>query len=278
MLMNVAAYLHPERLLVCIWEMDESIPVIHAYKELDPSSDLSLAELGCEQMDLIIHSSDVRLHWFPADGSTDLQERYVFEGTAWFDTPGYSALPAASCATIIYGPTPMHASIQAREPVVERCQKLAQGASIHVDIDLDIQAALECTQPRSMPWLVVGRRGTAWQASLIGTNHLPTASAVFWHDADYTNEAMLSLIHKTMQDRYDVCLDAVMVYGDNVTADQIASMRETWLVDGVRIARSQPFARIRSVLDTQSGQRLLKRAHVVAPLAAIMLRCTTAHA
>jgi hypothetical protein len=272
MLMNIAAYIHPERLLVCIWEMDESVPMIHAYKELDPSTDVNFTELGYAQTDVIVHSSDVRLHWFPVGSGADLQELHVFEGAAWFADQGYTALPGATCATIIQTPIPMHASLQARDSVLSRCSQLAPNAAVSVDIDLDIQAALYCTQPRMSPWLIIGRRGAAWQATLISSDHTPVSSSVFTHDFDYSNEAMLSLIHRAMQDRHGVTIDAVMVYGDNVTADQISSLRQTWLGNGVRIARSQPFARIGSLLDAEAEQRLLRRSHVVAPLAGIMLR------
>ena len=276
--MNVAAYLHPERLLVCFWQMDHSIPVIHAYKELNPSTDVNFSELGYTHTDVIVHSSDTRLHWFPVDSIDSLNGQHAFEGSAWFEESGFRMLSDDTCSTIIQAPTPMHASIQARQSIIERCGGLAHEVSIHVDIDLDIQAAIHCTQPRVSPWLLIGRRGALWQATLVSSEHLPIAYSSFSHDTDYSNDTMVSLILRAMQDRYAVAVDALMLYGDNVTADNILSMRQTWHSKGIRVARLQPFSRIRSVLDTEVEQRMLKRAHVVAPLAAVMLRDATPRA
>lgn len=275
--MNVTAYIHPERLLVCAWAIEDSVPVIHAYKEVDPTSEISFQELGYNNVHLIIHSSDVRLHWYPAVDHIQAAEQHAFEQSAWFTADGYRGLSATAFTTVIHANAgPMHASVQVRSPLISRIEQLSTGARVSVDTDLDIQAALTSTMPRQSPWLLVGRRGSMWQATIIGSDHQPIASSAFAHDTDYSYESMVALIHTTLQDRYCLTLEAIMLYGDIVTSEQIQSIRESTVFSGVKIARSQPFKLVRSMLSQEVEQRLLRRAHVVAPLAGSMFRSTIA--
>jgi hypothetical protein len=61
-----------------------------------------------------------------------------------------------------------------------------------------------------------------------------------------------------------------MVFGDFITAEDLGALKATTELSGILIARSQPFKQLHSVLDSQAEQRIIKRAHAIAPLAGSM--------
>lgn len=275
--MNLTVYLHPERLLIASWDLDDNVPVLHGYRELHPSTEINLRDVAVDRVHVVLHSSDVLVHWFPIDSNNDLGQRRCFEASAWFDVPEMRPLDVPSFGTVLTSSSTMRALARAHSNVLDRRDRMiGELCATSVDLDLDIQAALASTSARNSPWLLLGRRSDMWHAIVIGAEHQAVAHSMFTNDSSLVWTAMVHSIHNTMQERYGCVLDAVMIFGDVLTSQDVASLRDHTSFSNVKVARLQPFKRIRSLLDEATEQRLLRRAHVIAPIAGTMLAGTLA--
>lgn len=275
--MNLTVYLHPERLLIALWAFDDSVPVLHGYRELHPSTKIDLRDYAVYRVHVVLHSSDVQLHWFPVDSTEDLDHRRVFEASAWFDRQDMRPLESSAFATSLASQSTMRALASAQSTVIDR-RDLMIGPSCMtgVDLDLDIQAALASTTARRSPWLLLGRRSNTWHAVIIGPEHQATAHAMFAHEANLNISSIVRKLHGAMEERYDCSIDALMMFGDVLTTEDVALLREDISFADIKVARLQPFKRVRSLLDDATEKRLLRRAHVIAPIAGTMLAGTLA--
>jgi hypothetical protein len=271
--MNVTVYIHPMRLLVATWQVEDHIPVLYGYKELAPDYDLDLRSARPDSVSIILHSTSIRLHWFPLGDHAQLSDTSSFEQSAWFVDESFVPLPSESFTSVLTNhDSTMHASIAVHTVAAERIERIAgSSARISVDLDLDIQAALSSTAPRSAPWLLLGRRGSIWHAVIINELHRPSAYASFLHDDDYSYSGMVSLIRGSLAARHSVDVSAVMIFGDHVSAEEIADLKGMGEQSGFVVARLQPFKHLRSALDSLVEQKVIKRAHALAPLAGSML-------
>lgn len=270
--MNLTVYLHPERLLIASWALDENVPVLHGYRELHPDAEIELQDYAVDSVHIVLHSSDVLIHWFPIDANEDLDCRRVFEASAWFGHPELYPLDESAFTTGVYSSSAMRALVYAQASTLKRRDRMI-GASCMtgVDLDLDIQAALASTSARRSPWLLLGRRSNTWHAIIVGPEHQATAHAMFPNDGTLDHASMVYELHRTMEERYGSSLDALMLFGDVLTSDDVTLLRDDVNFADIKVARLQPFKRIRSLLDETTEQRLLRRAHVVAPIAGTML-------
>ncbi len=275
--MNLTVYLHPERLLIASWALEENVPVLHGYRELHPYTEINLRDYAVDRVHVVLHSSDVQLHWFPIDLSEDLDQRRGFEASAWFNRPGMQPLESSAFATALISRSTMRALASAQSTVLDRRDHMiGQSCITGVDLDLDIQAALATASARRSPWLLLGRRSNTWHAVIIGTEHQATAHAMFPNEANLGHTSTVHKIHRTMEERYGCSLDALMMFGDMLTSDDVAQLRDDINFADIKVARLQPFKRVRSLLDDATEQRLLRRAHVVAPIAGTMFAHTLA--
>lgn len=272
--MNISAYLHPERLLIAAWKLDESIPMLHEYKQFKPDAALMPDAFAGHSVQIVLHRSDVVLHWYPFDPSEDAQERRDFESAAWTENLGTNTNIVIRTSTKLIKPDCVWSpSVQAKAHIAERLESLMElNPTFLLDIDLDIQAALTCTSPQPQSWLLLGRRGLLWTASLINERHDVVAYAEYEHDTDYSSEAMISLICHSVRDRYQVDVLRIMLLGDFLTADHITELKQRDSIRDFNIARFQPFRKIGSTLESSVAERLLRNAHVVSPLAGAMLQ------
>jgi hypothetical protein len=271
--MNVTVYIHPMRLLVATWQVEDHIPVLYGYKELAPDYDLDLRSARPDSVSIILHSTSIRLHWFPLGDHAQLSDTSSFEQSAWFVDESFVPLPSESFTSVLTNhDSTMHASIAVHTVAAERIERIAgSSARISVDLDLDIQAALSSTSPRLAPWLLLGRRGNIWHAVIINEHHRPSAYASFLHDDEYSYSDMLSLIRGSVAARYSVEISAVMIFGDHVSAEEIVDLKVTGEQSGFLIARLQPFKHMRSAVESLVEQTVIRRAHALAPLAVSML-------
>ncbi|MBM4178565.1 MAG: hypothetical protein FJ211_04445 [Ignavibacteria bacterium] len=271
---NVTAYLHPERLLVATWVLDGGIAVIQDYKELAPDANIDLRSIATETIQLIIHSSHARFHWFPVDTSTRSTERAQFEQQAWFERSAFMYSEKIEMPTVIHCEGyEVQAVAAVTEQIRSRCQELGGNDSlIAIDYTSDVHAALSSIKQRSEPWLLLSRRGAHWYASVIGANHKVLHFAAFPHDNDYSNQAMIMLIVSTIGQRYDTVISALLLCGDVITSDEIQETKDALVQDGIKVSRLQPFKTMQSQLSEKNAQRLLRRAHVISPLAGAILQ------
>lgn len=271
--MNLSVYAHPERLLIATWTVDDGTPVLRGYKELHPRTTIDLRNFDVENVHVVLHSSNVLLHWVPVDVGEDLSTRLQFERTSWFDVDEYQALSTSAFQTVIDGNFhQLHACAQADASVIAYRNAIAsEQTPTSVDLDLDVQAALLTTKPQPSSWLLLGRRGEMWHAFIIGVEHRPIAYAAFLHDNAQSHQSMIIRLLQAMSHRYEFDVRAIMLFGDVLTANEVVAIRDAFSTSAIRVARLQPFKLIRSMLDEATEQRLLKRAHIVAPLAGSML-------
>lgn len=270
---NVTAYIHPERLLIATWFIENGVAVVQDYKELAPNATVDLRNIRTDTMQLIVHSSHVRLHWYPVAGKFDTIDRAEFEQQTWFETSEFRCDAKVTISTLIHGTDyDMKAAVAIADQALNRCEILAgSDISIATDYEMDLYAALASTKPRLEPWMLLGRRGAFWYATIIDANHRVIKYATFPHDSDYSNQAMTSLILNAVTQRYEIAVSAILVYGDVVTAEEIQETKNLWSEQGIKVGRLQPFRTMQSMLDDKTAQRLLRRAHVVSPLAGAIL-------
>lgn len=271
--MNVTVYIHPMRLLVATWQIEEHIPVLRGYKELAPDYELDLRSARPDSVSIVLHSTSIRMHWFPLGENEALNQRSAIEQYAWFDDTAYLPLPSESFTTVLTAQdTRMHASVAVQRATAGRIESMADStARVCVDLDLDIQAALRSTKPRIEPWLLLGRRGNIWHAVIINEHHHPSMYASFLHDDEYSYSDMVSLIRGSLTARYSLDVSTVMIFGDHVSTDEIIHLKEASDRSGLFITRLQPFRRLRSELDALVEQKIIRRAHALAPIAGSML-------
>ena len=122
--MNLTVYLHPERLLIASWDLDDNVPVLHGYRELHPSTEIDLRDVAVDRVHVVLHSSDVLLHWFPIDSHNDLSQRRSFEASAWFDVPEMRPLEVSSFATVLTSSSKMRALARAHSNVLDRRDRM----------------------------------------------------------------------------------------------------------------------------------------------------------
>lgn len=271
--MNITAYLHPERLLIATWELDGQVPILHGYKQFKPDTVLTCEEFAGHNVQLVLHRSDVDFHWFPVDEHENKESRRGFESTAWMHQDVSQSKIGITTSTQMHQQGNLWLpSVTAHHDACQRINGVMHCIStVFCDVDLDIQAALTAAPPQTQPWLLIGRRGALWSSAIIDERHHVVGFAEFEHDDDYAIDAMILLMCRSLSARYNKEFNRVMVFGDVLTSSSIAQLKSSGSLEGYLITRLQPFRKVRSMLEPEIGERLLRHAHVVAPFAGIML-------
>jgi L-rhamnose isomerase len=119
--------------------------------------------------------------------------------------------------------------------------------------------------------MIIGRRAERWHAAIVSPAHVITSVSTFQHDIDYSNAEMIELIYNKLCDRYACSIDSALVFGDVVTSDEIGNLKHHDALRAIKIGRLHPFRHVHTNLDQLHSERIIKRAHVVSPLAGVVL-------
>lgn len=268
--MRRTLYLHPKRTLLATWSIDGERPCLTSYSELEPISSLHELHLT-ENVDTIVVSADSWfVHSYPTSSVDDQGARREFELEQICGLSGEHAPTVDVECRIASTQGSQWTSIVCVDADAVRTIRSTFGQHCRVvsDVRADIDVALASTPAQPHAWMLHGRRGDLLITAIIGENHRPLFVGVQPAASDLTIDASVLGELALLRQRFALTVNHVLLFGDHLTAAMADSAKASLKQAGVKAARLQPFRLVTSTLDETSSQRVISRAHVIAPVMA----------
>lgn len=271
-------YLHPKRSVAATWDSSEGTNAITKYADFQPVSSLVGASVfgpetseffeKCDEVRVILHSSEFVFHRFPISTTEDIQRRVEFEIglLSPLHRSAYQVIDTIPQHNVVFGSRYLSVTCAKKEQF-ERAMHGEFTVSVCTDLMCDITAALPTS---TQPVVVVGTRGNKlWSANVdhsgvgyIDVSNVETASSLI----DPIVEAV-----RTCRSLSKQLLNRVTLFGDDLTRELLEGVKEGLKDHGMQVYRHSPFSKVRSELTVDQSAQVLKRAHVIGPLVGALL-------
>lgn len=266
--MRRTLYLHPKRTLLATWSVDGDRPCLTEYSELEPIASLQELHLA-EHIDTVVVSTDSWfVHSYPTS-SFDVQgarREFELEQICGLDADRVPQVDV-ECRIASTMDSQWTSLVCVNADAVRTIRStFGQHCRVVSDVRADIDVALASTPAQPHAWMLHGRRGDRQITAIIGENHLPLFVGVQPAASDLTIDASVLGELALLRQRFALAVNHVLLFGDHLTAAMSESAKASLKQAGVKAARLQPFRMVTSTLDEATSQRVISRAHVIAPV------------
>lgn len=218
---------------------------------------------------VVAHSSNLTYHAFPFDAAENLQDRLSFELKEFVADVNQSedAIRHIRHAGKAYGAEWMSLLIVPRLLLRSIHDTLGTEAVIVSDIEADIEAA----KPDGDS-VLIGRRGDfLWTASIYGIQapyHLERCPIQEHMPFEMLMEESLTEHEASVEPSWS----AVRLFGDYLTPTIMQTFADSIVGKGRSVQRFNPFRHVRAEMPKEMQDNIIKKAHILSPLAGAAVR------
>lgn len=271
-------YLHPRRTLVASWDTDADMPCLVEYCEYSPEIELSGIISPCNERVIVAGTDHWFAHSYPSAAGVLNPERVAFEFEHVCGVPSHTDLDMHLSIGLSSG-VAWNTVIGVYPDTIPGIRHLVgpHVKEIISDLATDIRTALACTPPQGQHWALHGRRGAKIITVVISPDHIALYAVVRQesHNAPYQQAVLSDLA--ALRLRFELDVRHVMLFGDFLTMSMLGEVRSALRGEGVKSARLQPFRSVATSIDLSVADKILSRAHVIAPImASVVGRITLA--
>ncbi len=259
-------YLHPERTLRATWSVDHGNPTLLSYDEnarLD-AGDHASKGTDDQTTTVVLHTSAVLFHRYPADAEEDHARRRFFEIITCLPplSPNDHVIDIAM-------PGQLHGSTWHGLFVVPQASVPDSFVPLEMRVDIleDIRAARYAQLiAEAGVTLLIGRRGKVWWCAVLDSTgmilHLVQSPVhELFEDSVEVSDLVLEVCGSM-----NLRAERVILFGDTLTKAVFDDT--TSALDGLatNVVRLNPFLTIQANVDAGTQQRCVRLAHLLGPL------------
>jgi len=277
--MFTSVYLHPMRTICMSWDTTNGIATLHDYKEFQPitseytlSDTFHLVNNANTEITVVVHTSHIRYHTFPYSTAENLEDRKSFEIREFL---GGSLADNTVVRTVHHKGLSHNAnwmSLLILPPHVKGLINTQFGtdAEIMVDIEADIQAA-----KHDGDVVLLGMRGEFLWALSLNELKAPYHLEQFPVHRNSPFELQLEEAFVEHTAPLEHTWKKMRLFGDALTPMILQKVGESIVGNGKSVARFNPFPHVRAEVSNEVQDSIIKRAHILSPLAGAALRASS---
>jgi len=280
--MSIASvYCHPDRTVVSTWNVHENIPVLLSLRFTESLSDAWW--LGQESHPIpdavasaVASSTDVRIALphtlfttlrYPADASEQPDDRMMFE----FSMNAPEVRRSTHALATFHGlqgraNTTWDLACAVSTRILDTGGRISARATIAPSFMAEAMAVRFCATAPDGATALIGRRADMWETMIVAATGELLWTSVTPDDGnlDYPVQAREVLLDTRAGINAEIA--TVLLYGDGVTPDALASCTEGMFGLVQRIARMNPFARVGADVDDTTKRMCIQFAHMLGPV------------
>jgi hypothetical protein len=264
-MLSTTVYLHPRRTLTATWDLEPEVPCLVAYREHDPSAKLDLVMPADHPSSVVVACGHWFVHGYPSSSAANGLRRDFELAEVCGRDASIGAEMECHCESPS-GLTWNSLVVVAPDRLDLRGHDIPTGSGPMSDLSVDIRLALLCTPPQIHPWVLCGRRGSRFIAVVISPDHSPSVILAQERDQDAPFERTVVSALESIRTRFELDIRHIMLFGDYLTLPMIDELKVALRQSGIKSTRLQPFRAVDSALDASTSDRILSRAHVIAPI------------